>query len=74
MTADNVPHAEAGGTFTLDGEEVEIWRALQYGPDEVPSAAGRTDHGVVVFVRTDDPRRQSCVLAGLRYDPPRDLD
>ena len=74
MTADLLPHAEAGGKFTLDGEDVEIWRALQYGPDDVPSAVGRTDNGVSVFVRTDDPRRQSCVLAGLRYDPLKDLD
>ena len=74
ITADLVPHAEAGGRFTIDGVDVEIWRASQYGPDDLPSAAGRADHGVAVFVRTDDPRIEHCVLAGLRYDPARDVE
>ncbi len=73
-TDDPPPHAEAGATFKLDGEDVEIWRALQYGPDEVPSATGRADHGAAVFVRTNDPARQDCVLAGLRYDSEADTN
>ncbi|MCU1390054.1 MAG: hypothetical protein JWL72_3392 [Ilumatobacteraceae bacterium] len=73
-TADEVPHAEAGGTLSIAGATVEIWRALQYGPDAVSHVAGRTDNGVSVFVRAADPVEQACLLAGLRYDPSRDVD
>ena len=68
-TADEAPHAEAGATFELDGQPVEIWRALHYGPDHVPSAVGRSDGAVAVFVRTADADLAACVLAGLSYDP-----
>ena len=73
-TADEVPHAEAGATLSIAGATVEIWRALQYGPDAVPGAAGRLDNGASVFVRADDPVERACLLAGLRYDPSQDVD
>jgi hypothetical protein len=73
-TADELPLAEAGATFKIDGVDVEIWRALQYGPDEVPSAAGRVDGGATLFARSSDEPLQRCVLAGMRYDASRDTD
>ena len=69
-----IAHSEAGGTLSIAGATVEIWRALQYGPDAVPDIAGRIDNGVSVFVRAEDPVQQACLLAGLRYDPSRDVD
>lgn len=73
-TGDEVPHAEAGAVFKIDGVDVEIWRALQYGPDEVPSASGRVDGAATLFARSSDERLQLCVLAGMRYDALRDTD
>lgn len=73
-TDDLVPHAEAGAVFKIGGVDVEIWRALQYGPNEVPSAAGRVDGAATLFARSSDERLQLCVLAGMRYDALRDTD
>lgn len=75
-TADSGPvHSSGGVVFTLDGDEVQIWRSPERPSDADTALVAIKSAGVGsqwFYVRSNRPDLNQCILDSLAYDPALD--
>ena len=71
-TADSGPvHSSGGVVFTLDGNEVQIWRSPERPSDADTALVAIKSAGVgsqFFYVRSNRPVLNQCILDSLAYD------